>query len=325
MTDAPRQRTPVSFTDDRNFDDLAPRFARNIYGGLKGRIRLEVLRRDFAQVLPGWLASDVTRSDAEKGDAEGGDAERGEAARRRVLDAGGGQGQFSLPLAAAGHDLTLCDLSSAMLELARAAAAESALSQVTFRHASIQELARQCVDGHMAPFDLVICHSVLEWVADQPGLIVALAQLLRPGGVLSLTFYNRHGLVMKNLLRGRRPPILDGNFTPSAGSLTPTRPLDPQDVLRWLGCSPCLKQGAEQGREQGREQGHEQGHEQAHQQRAPWELLHRSGIRVFHDLLLTPEGRAMDPEQLVALELELSLQEPYLSLGRYQHILARKR
>jgi len=301
LTDAPRQRTPVSFTEDRNFDDLAPRFARNIYGGLKGRIRLEVLRRDFAKVLPGWLASYVTRSDAES-NAEKGNAERGEAARRRVLDAGGGQGQFSLPLAAAGHDLTLCDLSSAMLDLARTAAAEAALSRVTFRHASIQELARQCVDGHMAPFDLVICHSVLEWVADQPGLIVALAQLLRPGGVLSLTFYNRHGLVMKNLLRGRRPPILDGSFTPSAGSLTPTRPLDPQDVLRWLDCSPL----------------------QAPPQIPSWELLHRSGIRVFHDLLLTPEGRAMDPEQLVALELELSLQEPYLSLGRYQHILARK-
>jgi len=301
LTDAPRQRTPVSFTEDRNFDDLAPRFARNIYGGLKGRIRLEVLRRDFAKVLPGWLVSDVTRSDAES-NAEKGNAERGKAPRRRVLDAGGGQGQFSLPLAAAGHDLTLCDLSSAMLDLARTAAAEAALSRVTFRHASIQELARQCVDGHMAPFDLVICHSVLEWVADQPGLIVALAQLLRPGGVLSLTFYNRHGLVMKNLLRGRRPPILDGSFTPSAGSLTPTRPLDPQDVLRWLDCSPL----------------------QAPPQIPSWELLHRSGIRVFHDLLLTPEGRAMDPEQLVALELELSLQEPYLSLGRYQHILARK-
>jgi len=283
LTDAPRKRTPVSFTEDRNFDDLAPRFARNIYGGLKGRIRLEVLRRDFAQVLPGLLEPDA-----------------GNAVHQRVLDAGGGQGQFSLPLAAAGHDLTLCDLSSAMLALARAAAAEAAVPQVTFRHAPIQELARECIDGHLAPFDLVICHSVLEWVTDQPGLIAALAQLLRPGGVLSLTFYNRHGLVMKNLLRGRRPPILDGSFTPSAGSLTPTRPLAPQDVLRWLGCSPETDHSG------------------------PWQLLHRSGIRVFHDLLLTPEGRAMDPEQLVALELELSTQEPWLSLGRYQHILARK-
>src|SRR5690606_20526957 len=184
---------------------------------------------------------------------------------------------------------------------ARTAAAEAAVPHLACRLASIQELARECIDGHMAPFDLVICHSVLEWVTDQPGLINALAQLLRPGGVLSLTFYNRHGLVMKNLLRGRRPPILDGSFTPSAGSLTPTRPLDPQDVLRWLGCCPPMAQ------------------------EAGWQILHRSGIRVFHDLLLTPEGRAMDPEQLVALELELSLQEPYLSLGRYQHILARKR
>jgi len=298
LTDAPRQRTPVSFTEDRNFDDLAPRFARNIYGGLKGRIRLEVLRRDFARVLPGWLAPAAHSGSVELGIA----SEKDAAARQRVLDAGGGQGQFSLPLAAAGHDLTLCDLSSGMLALARTAAAQAAIANVTFRHAAIQELASECGDGRIAPFDLVICHSVLEWVTDQPGLIAALAQLLRPGGVLSLTFYNRHGLVMKNLLRGRRPPILDGSFTPSAGSLTPTRPLDPQDVLRWLDCAPL----------------------QPPPQPTSWELLHRSGIRVFHDLLLTPEGRAMDPEQLVALELELSLQEPFLSLGRYQHILARK-
>lgn len=291
MTDAPpRRRTPVSFTEDRNFDDLAPRFARNIYGGLKGQLRLAVLRRDFELVAPGWLASTNMNREGES-----------DSRPRRVLDAGGGQGQFSLTLAAAGHELTLCDLSSAMLDLARTAAAEAAVPNIEFRHVSIQELARQCADKQCALFDLVICHSVLEWVADQPGLIAALGQLLVPGGLLSLTFYNRHGLVMKNLLRGRRPPILDDDFVPSAGSLTPTRPLDPQDVLRWLGCS------QDSGQQQGK-----------------WKLLHRSGIRVFHDLLLTEEGRAMDREKLMALELELSLQEPYLLLGRYQHLLVRK-
>ena len=122
---------------------------------------------------------------------------------------------------------------------------------------------------------------------------MALLPLVKVGGILSLTFYNRHGLVMKNLLRGRRPPILDADFKPSPGSLTPTRPLDPAWVL--------------------------QAFVPPH-----WEILCHSGIRVFHDFLLSPESRAMPEEALVRLELELSRQEPYRSLGRYQHLLVRR-
>lgn len=268
----PRRRTPVSLDTDRNFDDLAPRFARNVYGGLKGEIRLAVLRRDFqeCQVLA----------------TSGGKP-------LRILDAGGGQGQFSLQLAALGHELTLCDISEEMLQLAQANAVAAKIETVRYIHGSIQELAERVSGGEEACFDLVICHSVLEWVADQAGLLALLPELLVPEGTLSLSFYNRHGLIMKNLLRGRRPPILDGAFKPSAGSLTPTRPLDPVWVLQSL-------------------------------KEAPWELLCHSGIRVFHDFLLTPEGRAMSADALLALELELSRQEPYRSLGRYQHVLAKR-
>lgn len=274
MKTPPRQRTPVSLETDRNFDDLAPRFARNVYGGLKGALRLAVLRRDFDAVLPQALQSADGRA-------------------LRVLDAGGGQGQFALQLAACGHALTLCDISGEMLALARAEALAQQLEHIEFLQCSIQALAAQVRSGERAPFDLVICHAVLEWVADQPGLLQDLAALVRCEGYLSLTFYNRHGLIMKNLLRGRRPPVLDAAFVPSAGSLTPTRPLEPGQVLQWL-------------------------HD------AHWQRLCHSGIRVFHDLLLTPEGRAMPAQALVALELELSQQEPYRALGRYQHVLAKR-
>ena len=37
---------------DRNFDDLAERFQRKIYGGLKGEIRLAVLWRDLESEVP---------------------------------------------------------------------------------------------------------------------------------------------------------------------------------------------------------------------------------------------------------------------------------
>ena len=37
--------------NDRNFDDLAERFSRKIYGGLKGNIRLAVLTADLTPVI----------------------------------------------------------------------------------------------------------------------------------------------------------------------------------------------------------------------------------------------------------------------------------
>lgn len=276
MTVPSRQRTPVCLDTDRNFDDLAPRFARNVYGGLKGELRLAVLRRDFAEFLPACLQHCDDENTA-----------------LRILDAGGGQGQFGLQLAACGHALTLCDISAEMLKLAQEQASAQGLCAVEFVHGSVQSMTEDVLRGTREPFDLVLCHSVLEWVADQQGLVRALLPLVRPGGYLSLTFYNRHGMVMKNLLRGKRSPILDNRFVPSAGSLTPTRPLDPQQVLAWLAAD-------------------------------HWEIVCHSGIRVFHDLLLTPEGRAMPEPELVALELELSRQDPYRALGRYQHVLARR-
>ena len=274
MTQGTRRRTPVLMNEDRNFDDLAPRFARNIYGGLKGAIRLAVIKNDFAEVLP-------------KAN------ERAEGQGLRILDAGGGQGQFSLQLASLGHALTICDISEQMLLLAKDNAAQKGIDSIDFVQCSIAQLRAETDHGKRAPFDLVICHSVLEWVVDQQALVNDLHALLRPNGVLSLSFYNRHGLVFKNLLRGQRCSILDGQFQPRPGSLTPHRPLAPEQVLSWIDLP-------------------------------AWQLLCHSGIRVFHDYLLTEEGRAMDAQALIALELELSRQEPYRSLGRYQHVMARR-
>ena len=60
---------------DRNFDDLAKRFKKNIYGGLKGDIRLSVLERDFCEQFPYVPFGASTPGQP-----------------LRVLDAGGGQG-----------------------------------------------------------------------------------------------------------------------------------------------------------------------------------------------------------------------------------------
>jgi len=262
-------------TNDRNFDDLAKRFKRNVYGGLKGDIRQAVIKRDFEEFIPGILSVP--------------------APRQRVLDAGGGQGQMALPLAQAGHEVTLCDISGEMLQLARERFELAGMKQaITIRQSSIQTLADDVVKENAAPYDLVMCHAVLEWVAAPEVLLQSLMQLLQPGGFVSLTFYNVNSLIYKNLLRTNFKKIQRREFTGYRGSLTPTNPLQPEQVYEWL-------------------------------QALPLQTLCRSGIRVFHDYIFNQEDREREPGALLALELEMSRREPYRSLGRYIHVLAQKR
>lgn len=263
-----------SLLKDRNFDSLAKRFKKNVYGGLKGDVRLAVLNRDCERVLPIAPFADTSTT-------------------WRVLDAGGGQGQFSLSLAAAGHDVVLCDISSEMLALAMARAEALGVSErITFIHGSLQTLnAHDAVVGK--PFDLVICHAVMEWMHNPSELLPSLVAMMKPDAYLSLTFYNVKGLIFKNLLRTNFEKIQARDFHGSRGSLTPINPIDPADVFTWA----------------------------AQQQ---LDVLCHSGIRVFHDYILEKQEREKDPEGLVAMELALSTEEPYRSLGRYIHLLCQR-
>ncbi len=254
---------------DRNFDDMAKRFKRNVYDRLKGGIRLAVLRRDFEAFMPELFHPSRPF---------------------KVLDAGGGQGQFSLMLAALGHEVVVCDVSAEMLKLAQEQCeAEGLSTKVTFVHGSIQDYVPQ----HPQAFDLILCHAVLEWIVEPEALLNHLLTGLKPGGWLSLSYYNINSIKMKNLLRGNFQKVIEDDYTGYRGSLTPTFPRDPEDVNRWL-------------------------------EQLPLKTACRSGIRCFHDYLLDPELRDANPEEQMTLELRFSQQEPWRSLSRYIHVLSKK-
>jgi len=254
---------------DRNFDDLAKRFKKNIYGGLKGDIRLAVLERDCAAHLPIVPFNTAAGS-------------------WRVLDAGGGQGQFSLQLAQAGHNVVICDISAEMLKLAQEQVEQLGIGdRVELIHCAIQDLPQHLSDHQ---FDFVICHAVMEWMQEPDSLLPCLLAYLKPQGYLSLTFYNVHSLIYKNLLRTNFKKISSKDYGGSRGSLTPINPLEPKQVLGWISGLPL-------------------------------QVLSHSGIRVFHDYIFNEEHREREPHILLELELEFSQQEPYRSLGRYIHLL----
>lgn len=266
---------PITQENDRNFDDLAHRFKRNVYDRLKGDIRLAVLTRDFNQYLDDLFARNMTHDDFKP---------------LRILDAGGGQGQFSLQLAKLGHSVVLCDISAEMLKLAKAGAeAEGVLHAIEYHHCSILELAQNTKET----FDLVLCHAVLEWVVEPQPLLNKLQSFLKPDGFLSLTFYNVNSIMMKNLLRTNFKKVLEDDYRGYRGSLTPTYPKSIEEVNAWLGDLAL-------------------------------DELCRSGIRCFHDYILEPSHRVHEPENQLALELRLSRQEPWRSLGRYIHVLSKK-
>lgn len=191
-----------------SFDGKSHTFARNIYGTIKGEIRLKVVWRDLQELL-----------------------ERLPAGPLRILDAGGGFGHFSQQLAALGHRVVLCDLSAEMLAEAQRQVAEKGLSHAfEFRHCAIQQLP---VD-ELGRFDLILCHAVLEWVEDQAGLLAMLTRLLNDNGHLSLMFYNRDGLLFQSLVMGNFDYV-DANLVKKRRQkLTPAWPCRPSQVYQWL-------------------------------------------------------------------------------------------
>lgn len=255
-------------TQDRNFDDIAAKFVKNIYGSGKGEIRQAVLWKDLTDIL----------------------ALLGEKQPLTVLDAGGGIGQMSQQLAKRGHQITLCDLSSQMLTLAKKEIEEAhLLSQYQFIHSPVQEIGQHLKQS----CDLVLFHAVMEWLADpEEALRVVLSQV-RPGGVASVMFYNQNGLLFKNLICGNLSHIEAGMPHRKRFKLQPQQGLAPDSVYAWI-------------------------------ESAGFNILGKSGVRTFHDYMKDTRVGEFTFDQVIEMEQTICRQEPFISLGRYIHVWAQR-
>ncbi len=195
-------------TVDRNFDDLSEKFARKVYGGLKGDIRLAIIWRDLLAVLPDLETQTPLR----------------------ILDIGGGLGQLTVALAKLGHQVVYNDLSQQMLDAAQKLAQEAGVvDQISWYQQPYQTLGSE----NLGKFDLVMSHALIEWLAEPELLIADVQNYLLPKGLLSLTFYNQNALVYRNLIRGNFN-VLQGEFSAHPKSLTPGAPLQPNAVQQWV-------------------------------------------------------------------------------------------
>jgi S-adenosylmethionine-dependent methyltransferase len=210
-----------------------------------------------------------------------------------VLDVGGGTGGFAVPLAEAGHTVTVVDASpDALAALTRRAADAGVAARVRAVQGDGDALAGLVGPGSV---DLILCHAVLEVVDDPARVVGAIAAALRPGGAVSLLVAGRAAAVL-----GR---AVNGHLAAASALLTdPDGRAGTRDTLRRRydaeGAAALLAGAGLQVEE-----------------------IH--GVRVLADLLPAAVLEA-DPQTLLELELALASRPPFRDIASQLHVFARR-
>jgi S-adenosylmethionine-dependent methyltransferase len=121
-----------------------------------------------------------------------------------IVDVGAGTGGLAVSMAGRGHRVTVVDPSPDALAAARWRAAEAGvtLTEVQGEACDLPALVGEPAAGGTGA-DLVICHSVLEYVDSPAAALAAIARVLRPGGTVSVLAANTVAAVLQRALAGR--------------------------------------------------------------------------------------------------------------------------
>lgn len=215
--------------------------------------------------------------------------------RLRVLDVGGGDGLDSLPLARAGHRVTVLDTAPGMLAEARRRAEDAGVGdRFTTVEASVEDLPGS------ASYDVVLCHFVLHYrdAGEQRADVRRLAGEAAPGGLVSLVAPNPANRVLSGLVRrgpGAAFAELQSDRWESVTFAHPGRQVESADAavdLEATGLS----------------------------------VVGEYGGRIANDLL-TDDAAKQDPAyyaELERLEIALCDRDPYRRIGMFWQLVARK-
>lgn len=211
----------------------------------------------------------------------------------RILDVGGGDGGDAIPLARAGHHVTIVDPAPSWLAEARRRAKEADVAErIETVEASLDDLA-----GHEG-FDLVLCHSVLHYRPADAQDIRRLAQALRAGGRLSVMAPNPVGRTLRQLTTNGPRAARKELAAETMHAVTfdhGARKIAAEDMTTELAAAGLT-------------------------------TIAHYGIRIANDLLTDDEAK-LDPAyfaDLLALELDLCDREPYRRIGAMWQLVAEK-
>ena len=213
----------------------------------------------------------------------------------RVLDVGGGTGNFAVPLARLGHDVTVVDPSAdALATLARRAQTAGVGDRVRGLQGDGDRLHEVLPGSHGGDdgYDLALCHWVLEVVDDPAATLREIAAALRPGGQVSVATTNTTGAVLAHALGGHPLEAL-ALFEDRESGPRRTKPVRrrfaPLDLLALV--------------------------RDAGLRADTWR-----GVAVVADLLDAASGA--DPDAVRTLELALAETSPYRDIATGLHLLA---
>lgn len=108
----------------------------------------------------------------------------------RILDIGGGDGMDAIHYAGLGHSVTISDYSSTMLSEANKLAEEQGVAERLRFYQTGPEAVPDLF--HEQPFDLILCHMMIEFVPDAHSLLRDACKLLSPDGLFSVLDTNRY-------------------------------------------------------------------------------------------------------------------------------------
>ena len=263
-------RPMASGEQDINFDEKFERLKNAVYNTPKGIIRSTLVKEDIAEQLS-ELFSGQSLS---------------------VLDAGCGTGEISRWIASDALDIVRLDISGKMIDEAKRRDGEAGItSGVSHRCEPVQAHAQE----NPGRYDVIICHGMLAWLAAPATGFAALARLLKPGGRMSLLYYNRNRNILRNGLLANFYCLRTGDYKPrqKGGGLTPINPLDETQVLGWAAGEGLT-------------------------------LEFKSGIRIFYGLANNHNEFAGKEEALLKTERMFYRREPFASVGVHTHMILTK-
>lgn len=176
---------------DKKFDRYAEKLEKNIYGSLKGRMRIELLVADLREFCPGFESGSFT-----------------------ILDAGGGVGYFAKRCSGMGHFVHLLDQSEVMI-----VQAEKNLSKEIIT-GNVTVTQSDFLSDNLPTeekYDLVLLHGSAEWMSDAMEAVMKAIASVKKGGYLSLLTFNKDRLLLKRGING----LLLQDYAPKKKKLIP--------------------------------------------------------------------------------------------------------
>lgn len=223
----------------------------------------------------------------------------------RILDVGGGNGADTRYYAAQGHQVTMLDYSPAMLaEAQRRVSAEGIGDAITFVEMDADSLAEPGKHLPGGPFDLALCHLMIEFTPRPQAMLCGILAYLAPGGLLSLVDANRYSEVYRRAFQTCQE-MGGASLADAAEAIDQTRYLHP-----WFDRLTPIFSGQEMI---------------ALFESAGANLAGQYGVRCLCDYL--PNEMKYDANayaQLEALELQLSSLHPYYLLARFYHLIVQR-